>query len=89
MVLMVVGMPNQPPGSGESDSLDAEPQEDWESAPKTPEEVWAVITGLAEGEGDDIDAEIASFAADIIGRIAEPDPAVAADVDVGASTVPD
>lgn len=86
MVLMVVGIPNQPPGSGAEDPLDAEPQEDWVNHdPKTPEEVWRVITGIAEGEGDDVDEEIAAMAVDILSHFGEPDPVV----DDDASTVSD
>ena len=86
MVLMVADIPTQPPDSDSENPLDAEPQDDWVNHdPKTPEEVWRAITGVAEGEGDDVDEEIAALAIDILSHFGEPDPVV----DVDASTVSD
>ena len=84
MGLMTVGVPNNPqnpactagPGPGSGDPLDEEPGEDWVADPKTPEEAWRGVTGLAEGEGDEIDDEIASLAAEILSGAASPEHAL-------------
>ena len=82
MVLIAVGIPGgvpqNPDGtacpvSDTDDPLEAEPQEDWESAPKTPEEVWAVIADIAEEDREPIDDEIAAMAVDILSHFAAPD----------------